>query len=204
MKHTGQKLSQNINFPPCPCRPRGSVEGRLHSVHERKIRCRVQTEDGQIRPDLWLQPVTSPRPRTASVLTLIYVSAVNKCSPPAKTHAPVSPFSQPVWSLMLQSDSGIKSLRNFPSQSIFKPNLPQPLPPQYVQTATYVMCIYWPGSDQFKNATWQNCADICGGDTLKITFKIFLLKGKVTAFLEWFSFHGCLKDMCWRCARYVA
>lgn len=47
----------------CPaCRPRGSVEGCFHSVYERQVWCHLQTEDGQVRPDLRLRPVRSALP----------------------------------------------------------------------------------------------------------------------------------------------
>lgn len=45
-----------------PCRSCGSVEGRLHSVHERQVWHRVQTEDGQVRPDLRLWRLRSTPP----------------------------------------------------------------------------------------------------------------------------------------------
>lgn len=87
-----------LSSPCVSCRSGGSVEGYLHSVYEWQVWCGVQTEDGQIWPDLWLH---------LALLPLIYLSTVDKCTPPAKTHAPPPPFNQPVWSLMVQFDSGI-------------------------------------------------------------------------------------------------
>lgn len=140
------------------CRPCGSVEGCLHSVYERKVWHGVQTEDGQVRPYLWLLPVMSAWPcppphrlptlhSTNLIFNTVHTSCQNPCSYISiHSHSlkfngtdngitlQVQNFTLVEWSKWIQIYyEFIKIL-----QSIVKPNLPQPLPPQFVPTAVYV------------------------------------------------------------------
>lgn len=71
-------LFAGCNILPSLCRSRGCVEGCLHSVNEWDIWCLLQTEDGQIWPNLWLLPVRTAAPvspLTSTSLTPLIVLA---------------------------------------------------------------------------------------------------------------------------------
>lgn len=138
------------------CRSSRAVEGRLHSVHEWKIWHGVQTEDGQVRPDLWLLPVRStwPPPLYPHWSTTVRSPGVH--FPPKPTLLRLHSVNGTVWQLdyttRLFPEYNLSQVNKHPpvdwskwiqicyiSDSIVKPNLPQPLPPQYVPTA---VCVY--------------------------------------------------------------
>ena len=110
-----------FHLPVCaPCRSCGSVEGRLYSVYERQVWHGLQTEDGQVRPDVRLRPVRSvPSFRLATPHLTDRLQYRWRAHTRPKSYISIS---QSAWSATVQFDSGVRRQRLLPDSSFSQVN----------------------------------------------------------------------------------